>query len=141
MIIRDTYNDKQVKQSIEIKVGRKFSPWERLKMRGVGSQRFTILEASDEIEELLSNDSKLNHCNIELRTRGMIMRFQSKSETYAWLLPFQFLNIYRVGSKLNIYGREHFIKCEPAHNEALDVLFLHKILKLKAQIFPDHHGL
>ena len=141
MIIRDTYNDKQVKQTIEQHVGRKFSPWERLRMRGVGSQRFSIIEATDEIHELLDSDMKQNHCNIELRTRGMILRFQAKSDTYALLLPFQFLNIYRLGSKLNIYGRQHFVKCKPAHNESLDVLFLQKILKLKAQLYPDHHGL
>lgn len=137
MIIKDTYLDRKIKQAITEEVGRKFNAWERLKLRGIGSQRFDITEASENITSLLSQDSKPDTCNIELRTKGMIVRFQSKSDTCAWTIPYHHLNVYRNGSQLSIYNNVEFIKCVPSHNSALDALFLQKIMNLKAQRLGD----
>ena len=137
MIIQDTYLNRKIKKAINEEVGRKFNAWERLRLRGVGSQRFDILSATGGIADLLSRDAKPNTCNIELRTNGIIVRFQSKAETCAWTIPYHFLQVYRSGSNLNIYGKSESIKCKPSHNASLDALFLQKILRLKGESYTD----
>ena len=137
MLISDTYPDKKVLKEINEQVGGKFNLVERWKMNGVGSQRFDIVESSPAISDLLRRDMKPDTCNIELRKRGIIVRFQSKADTYAWTIPYHFLQIYRTTNRVNIYSKTEFMKCAPSFNSRIDSLFIAKILELKGGSFTD----
>lgn len=137
MLRNVSYNNKQTKQEIIDLIGMPFSIGKRIKLRGIGSQRFLITTASHEISNLLALDSNLNYCNIELRKKGVIIRFRSLLETYAWIIPFWKLNIFKNGNVYSIYSDGYKMTLKPAYNVKADKLFLRKIQHLKAQYFAQ----
>ena len=73
MILETTYSSKEIRKRIREAIGRPISLFKRIKIGGVGSQRFVILEASKDFKHLINQDSKLQFCNIELREEGIIL--------------------------------------------------------------------
>jgi len=138
MLIKDTFNDRRSRREIERHVGKKFSFVDRFKMRGIGSQRMLIVDSSNEIADLLALDKKLNHCNLELRQGGLLVRFQSKMHTYAFAIPWHYLTFFRTGESLQVYGQNNHVKLRVAHNEKLDRRFVLKVLQFKALWSEDH---
>jgi hypothetical protein len=137
MLKNVSYNDKQIRHEITDLVGMPFSLKQRIKLRGIGSQRFIITSASPEISNLLALDMNLNYCNIELRQKGIIIRFRSLLETYAWVIPFWKLNMFKNGNAYSIYADGHKMITKPAYNVKANERFLRKIQNLKAQYFEQ----
>jgi len=99
-----------MKDELDQQVGRSFSFSERWKMRGIGSPRMMIYEASPEIQRILDKDADVNYCNAELRTQGIIIRFQSKLETYGFIIPYYRLVFYQNGSSWSFHAAGMFLK-------------------------------
>lgn len=136
MLINVSYkNTKQTKQVIAI-VGAPFSLRERWKMKGIGSPKLKIKEASGEISQLLALDNTTNSCNIELRPKGIILRFRSLLETYALIIPYYKLHVYKGEAAVySIYRDQYFVKVNvdrPSVN-----LFLKKVLQARARLIPE----
>ena len=93
MLLNISYNEPKVKEKIETLVGKPFTLKERLAMNGVGSSKLLISSASVDIHKLLILDNNLNTCNIELRPNGIILRFRSLLETYAFIIPYYKLTV------------------------------------------------
>ena len=75
-------------------------------------------------------DNNINYCNIEIRERGIIIRFRSLLETYGLIIPYHKLVIYKGESKMySFYNDNNFIKII-AENRTTH-LFIKKITKLK----------
>lgn len=115
-----------------MEVGKTLSVFERLKMGGNGSQRYVMVDASHELEELANLDNKTNFCNVELREKGIILRFRSRLETYAWVVPYHLLSIFKNDSHFSVFAGAEFVKLKPAHNAPLNHKFLKKLLEIKA---------
>ena len=64
-----------------------FSLKERWAKGGIGSSKLVIGQSSMDIHNLLVLDNNRNTCNIELRPKGIILRFRSLLETYALVIP------------------------------------------------------
>lgn len=113
MLVNVSYNDLQIKLKINSLIGPPFSLMDRLKKKGIGSPRFLIKESSLNIHNLLVIDRNLNYCNIELRPKGVIIRFRSLLETYGLIIPYYKLKLYK-GKKFqySIYNDDTFIKVE-----------------------------
>ena len=77
MLLNVSYNNKQVKDKIDIEVGKPFTLKERFKMGGIDSPRLVITESSLQIYNLLQLDNNRNVCNIEMRPNGIILGFRS----------------------------------------------------------------
>ncbi len=131
MIRNVSYNDRVIRGEIEAEVGKAISLFKRFKLGGNGSQRFVILEANKELEELANLDNKTNFCNIELRDKGIILRFRSRLETYAWAIPYSLVSVFKYNDHLSIFAGAEFVKLAPAHNASLDQKFLRKLMDLK----------
>ena len=95
MLLNVSYNESEVKKKIEATVGKPFPLKERWSMSGVGSPKLLISSTSTDIYNLLILDNNLNTCNIELRPNGIILRFRSLLETYALIVPYYKLNLYK----------------------------------------------
>ena len=67
MIKNLSYNSKKNKAVLYELVGRPLSLIERFKLRGIGSNKLVITDASKEIVELLRLDNNINYCNIEIK--------------------------------------------------------------------------
>ena len=125
-------NDKQEKE-INNFVGKPFSLIERLKMKGIGSGKILIVDASKEIENLLILDQNINQCNIERRPKGIIIYFRVLLETYALIIPYYKLVIFKVDSDIYTIHIDHR-KVKIKVKSKKDHEFIRNILNEKANL-------
>ncbi len=135
MLLNVSYNDKKITEKIDSEVGKPFTLKERWAMSGIGSPRLFITETSVEIRNLLILDNNRDQCNIEMRPKGIIVRFRSLLETFALIIPYYKLTLYKGDlAKYSIYRDHYFIKVE-ADTKAVQKFFK-KILDYKADNMP-----
>ena len=95
MLMNVSYKDPKQEQTITDLVGKPFSLRDRIKFSGVGSPKLQIVSSSPKIANLLLLDKNLDVCNIEIRPKGIIVRFRSLLETYAMVIPFYKLSVFK----------------------------------------------
>ena len=111
MLLNVSYNEPEIKKKIETAVGNPFSLKERWAKGGIGSSKLLITQTSIDIHNLLILDNNQNTCNIELRPKGIILRFRSLLETYALIIPYYKLTLYKGKAKeYSIYKDKQFVK-------------------------------
>lgn len=135
MLLNVSYTNKDYTRRIDEEVGKPFTLKERWAMGGIGSPRLFITETSVEIHNLLILDNNRDQCNIELRPKGVILRFRSLLETFALIIPYYKLTIYKGDLAIySIYRDHHFIKVQ-ADTKAVQKFF-RKLLDYKADNAP-----
>lgn len=135
MLLNVSYNDKKVTRKIDEAVGKPFTIKERFKLGGIGSPKLEIAETSIEIRNLLILDNNANVCNIEMRPNGIIVGFRSLLESYALVIPYYKLTIYKGDYAIySIYRDNYFIKMK-SDTKAIQKFF-RKILDYKADNAP-----
>ena len=111
MLLNVSYNEPEVREKIETAVGKPFTLKERWAMGGIGSSKLAISSTSIDIHNLLILDNNRNTCNVELRPKGIILRFRSLLETYALIIPYYKLTLYKgKAEEYSIYKDQQFIK-------------------------------
>jgi hypothetical protein len=111
MLLNISYNDPSQRRSIDQEVGKAFSLQKRWSLGGIGSKKLIINSASIDIHNLLILDQNINTCNIELRPKGIILRFRSLLETYGLVIPYYKLKIYKGKSQeYSVYLDQYFVK-------------------------------
>ena len=130
MVKNLSYNSKKNRTILFEIVGRAFSLIERIRLKGIGSGKLIIIDASEEIIELLKLDNNINYCNIELRTNGIIIRFRSLLETYGLIIPYYKLVIYKWESNIYSFYKDNYYIKFMADNKKTS-LFVKKIVRLK----------
>lgn len=135
MILNVSYNNKSVSQRIDQEVGKPFTLKERWDMGGIGSPKLIITDASFEIKNLLILDNNRDTCNIELRPNGVIVRFRSLLETFALIVPYYKLTLYKGESSVySLYRDQYYIKV--ASDTKAVQKFFKKLLGYKADNTP-----
>lgn len=135
MLVNVSYNDRDRSRRIDTLVGKPFTLKERWAMNGIGSPKLFITGSSLQIRNLLLLDNNRDSCNIELRPKGIILRFRSLLETYALVIPYYKLTLYK--GDLGIYSvhvDNHFVKVR-ADTKAIQKFFV-RILGYKADQQP-----
>jgi len=126
-----SYNNSKIKSEINDVLGNPFTIFERIKLRGVGSPKYIISQTDSIITNLLNLDNNTNQCNIELRPKGIIVSFRSLLETYALIIPFYKLKLFKGQSNVySIYIDEYFIKILAEKKNEHE--FIKKINKFKS---------
>lgn len=137
MLLNVSYSDKKITKKIDAEVGKPFPLKERWKMGGIGSPKLKIVEASMEIRNLLILDNNADNCNVEMRPKGIIVGFRSLLESYALIIPYYKLTIYKGNLAVySIYRDNYFIKVE-ADTKAVQKFF-RKLLDYKADNAPTN---
>lgn len=135
MLLNVSYNDKKIKEKLLDEVGKPFSFFERIKMKGNGSPGLKITEASAEITQLLDLDSNANKCNVEIRQKGILVGFRSLLESFALVIPYHKLTLYKgKPEEYSIYRDEHFIKVKADHPAIHE--FFQKVQEYKSDHTP-----
>lgn len=135
MLVNVSYNNREVTRKIDQAVGKPFKLKERWAMKGIGSPKLFITETSVEIRNLLILDNNTDSCNIEMRPKGIIVRFRSLLETFALIIPYYKLTIYKGDFAIySIYRDNHFIKVK-SDTKAIQKYF-RKLLDYKADNAP-----
>ncbi|WP_339716141.1 hypothetical protein [uncultured Kriegella sp.] len=135
MLLNVSYNDKSITRKIDTEVGKPFPLKERWAMKGIGSPKLFIFETSVEIRNLLILDNTIDSCNIELRPKGIIVRFRSLLETFALVIPYYKLTVHK--GNLATYGvyKDHYFIRVQADTKAVQKFFK-KMLDYKADNTP-----
>ncbi|SDM77660.1 hypothetical protein [Kriegella aquimaris] len=135
MLLNVSYTDKSITRKVDAEVGKPFTLKERWAMKGIGSPKLFISETSVEIRNLLILDNNTDSCNIELRPKGIIVRFRSLLETFALVIPYYKLSIYK--GNLATYGvyKDHYFIRVQADTKAVQKFFK-KMLDHKADNTP-----
>ncbi|UOY05236.1 hypothetical protein L0P88_14925 [Muricauda sp. SCSIO 64092] len=137
MLLNVSYSDKKITKKIDVEVGKPFPLKERWKMGGIGSPKLKIVEASMEIRNLLILDNNADNCNVEMRPKGIIVGFRSLLESYALIIPYYKLTLYKGNLAVySIYRDNYFIKVE-ADTKAVQKFF-RKLLDYKADNAPTN---
>ena len=135
MLVNVSYNNKEITRKVDKEVGKPFTLKERFALKGIGSPKLFITESSSGIRDLLLLDNNLDRCNIEMRPKGIIVRFRSLLETFALVIPYYKLTIYKGDFAVySIYRDHHFIKVR-SDTKAIQKYF-RKILDYKADNAP-----
>ncbi len=135
MLLNVSYNNPDIKEKIDREVGKTLTLVDRFKLKGSGSPRLIITSVSIDIHNLLILDNNRNTCNIEIRPNGIIVRFRSILETYALVIPFWKLKIYKgKAEEYSIYRDHYFIKVE-AKDENVHKFFK-KLISYKGDNAP-----
>lgn len=135
MLVNVSYNNKEITRKVDKEVGKPFTLKERFALKGIGSPKLFITESSSGIRDLLLLDNNLDSCNIEMRPNGIIVRFRSLLETFALVIPYYKLTIYKGDFAVySIFKDHHFIKVR-SDTKAIQNYF-RKILDYKADNAP-----
>lgn len=130
MLKNISYNDSKVFDEINNYVGKPYTIFQRIRIGGIGSSKLIINKADSKISNLLNLDNNINKCNIEIRPKGIIIRFRSLLETYGLIVPFYKLKLFKgKANEYSIYNDNYFIKIEVNKKNEHD--FFKKITKMK----------
>ncbi len=137
MLLNVSYTNSEITRKVDNEVGKPFKLKERWAMGGIGSPKLLITETSIEIRNLLILDNNIDCCNIEMRPKGIIVRFRSLLETFALVIPFYKLTIYKGDFAIySIYRDNYFIKVR-SDTKAIQKFF-RKILDYKVDNAPTY---
>ncbi|WP_373057095.1 hypothetical protein [Zunongwangia sp. H14] len=135
MLQNISYNRPAIKRKIDAEVGKTFTLLERMKLNGTGSPKLHITAASIDIHNLLILDKYTNTCNVEMRPNGIIVMFRSILETYALIIPYHKLTLYKgKAEEYSIYRDHYFIKVKA--DKASIHKFFRKVIDYKADNAP-----
>ena len=137
MIYNISYKDNKQIELINNSVGKPYSLTSRIKLGGVGSPKYYIKSSDKKIDSLLILDNNDNTCNIEMRPKGIIIRFRSLLETYALVIPYFKLSIFKpTGDTYSIHsGENKIIIITQTENKRK---FIKRVLEQKAKISKDY---
>lgn len=135
MLVNVSYNNKEITRKVDEAVGKPFTLKQRWGMGGIGSPRMPVTESSMEIRNLLELDNNLNTANIEIRPGGIIVRFRSLLETFALVIPWHKLTLYKGDADVwSVYRDHYFLKLRTREKAA--VKFMKKLSNYKADQAP-----
>ncbi|MCH1547750.1 MAG: hypothetical protein L7S44_04245 [Flavobacteriaceae bacterium] len=130
MLKNISYNDSKIFDEINEYVGKPYTIFQRLRIGGIGSSKLIINKADSKISNLLNLDNYINKCNIEIRPKGIIIRFRSLLETYGLIIPFFKLKLFKgKANEYSIYIDNFFIKVQVNKKDEHD--FFKKITKMR----------
>ncbi|MGO3182601.1 MAG: hypothetical protein ACTIJ9_07190 [Aequorivita sp.] len=138
MLLLVSYNDRVITSKIDKELGKPFPLMERFKMGGIGSPKLILIETSIQISNLMNVDNNRNVCNIEMRPKGIIVGFRSQLNSYALIIPYYKLAIYKGrAEEYTIHKDNYFFKFE-AHAEDKGIhKFIKKLIEAKNQAAPN----
>lgn len=132
MLYNVSYNNKKIDREISEEVGAVLTLKERWKLKGSGSPKLFITSCSIQIHNLLVLDNNANSCNVEIREKGIIVRFRSLLETFALPIPFYKLTIYKGrAQEYSIHKDNYFVKLKADHKR------IHKFFDKLSQLKSD----
>lgn len=135
MLVNVSYNNKEITRKVDKEVGKPFTLKERFALKGIGSPKLFITESSTGIRDLLLLDNNLDSCNIEMRPKGIIVRFRALLETFALVIPYYKLSIYKGDFAVYSIFRDHYFIKVRSDTKAIQKYF-RKLLDYKADNAP-----
>ncbi|WP_250432430.1 hypothetical protein [Hanstruepera flava] len=138
MILNSTHTEKNHKQIIADLVGKPYSFFEAIKLKGIGSKRMIVSEVSPNLRVLMNKVTDVNYANIELRRGGIIVYINKGLQNFSWIIPFYQLVIYRTNG-MSIHAQGKFIHFKNNKTFKENKQFFSKLLDLKVAYDVQHN--
>jgi len=110
MLVNVSYNNKNITRKVDEAVGKPFTLKERFSLKGIGSPKL-------------------------LRPKGIIVRFRSLLETYALVIPYYKLTVFKGDFSVYSIHKDHYFIKVKADTKAIQKFF-RKLLDYKADNAP-----
>lgn len=133
MLFEASYYSKKTQKEINELVGAPFSLYKRLAIGGIGSQRLLLSTTSPKIQQLLDKQNTPPYTNLEIRPKGIIMWFRVKLDNWVLVIPYYKMNIFKNTNQLNLYCDSWKCYLSSANNLRLDMKFVEKLIRMKAE--------
>ena len=132
MILNISYQSKSQERDINDYVGLSYTFWESLKMGGSGSQKLIINDCHEIFDPYLKQLHSTKYCNIELRPRGIGLRFRYKLEAIGWFIPYTTLDYHHEDFSLKIQDQltGFFMNLKASHRNRINLKFMNKMRQL-----------
>mgnify|MGYP000299353912 FL=1 len=132
MILNISYQSKSQERDINDHVGLSYTFWESLKMGGSGSQKLIINDCHEIFDPYLKQLHSTKYCNIELRPRGIGLRFRYKLEAIGWFIPYTTLDYHHEDFSLKIQDQltGFFMNLKASHRNRINLKFMNKMRQL-----------
>jgi len=134
MIINITFPNHNTKRLVQEETGPSWSWKDRIKLGGIGSQKYRIIWATEEIMEHFKDPDDPHFGTIELRTRGLIFHFSNNHQRYGWLIPYPLFSVVKTKSSFEIHFGKNQLELGPANNQTLEMKFLAKLMTMKGRL-------
>jgi hypothetical protein len=122
--------EKDLVKKINNLVGKPYSFFKRLKMKGVGSSRMIVDDFSEGFKDYFSQNMSLRYCNFELRPNGIMVHFNQNHSRYSWVIPYHRLSMFRSAS-FSIHSEGEFLRIRKDNNLKINSKIIKRILSLK----------
>jgi|TARA_B110000259_G_C13928358_1_gene367864 hypothetical protein len=132
MILNISYQSKSQERDINDHVGLSYTFWESLKMGGSGSQKLIINDCHEIFDPYLKQLHSTKYCNIELRPKGIGLRFRYKLEAIGWFIPYTTLDYHHEDFSLKIQDQltGFFMNLKASHRNRINLKFMNKMRQL-----------
>ena len=132
MILNISYQSKSQERDINDYVGLSYTFWESLKMGGSGSQKLIINDCHEIFDPYLKQLHSTKYCNIELRPKGIGLRFRYKLEAIGWFIPYTTLDYHHEDFSLKIQDQltGFFMNLKASHRNRINLKFMNKMRQL-----------
>ncbi|MDA7854174.1 hypothetical protein N9A68_00630 [Cyclobacteriaceae bacterium] len=132
MILNISYQSKSQERDINVHVGLSYTFWESLKMGGSGSQKLIINDCHEIFDPYLKQLHSTKYCNIELRPKGIGLRFRYKLEAIGWFIPYTTLDYHHEDFSLKIQDQltGFFMNLKASHRNRINLKFMNKMRQL-----------
>ena len=132
MILNISYQSKSQERDINDHVGLSYTFWESLKMGGSGSQKLIINDCHEIFDPYLKQLHSTKYCNIELRPKGIGLRFRYKLEAIGWFIPYTTLDYHHEDFSLKIQDQitGYFMNLKASHRNRINLKFMNKMRQL-----------
>lgn len=129
--ISEDFNDK--KDIITDQIGKPFNLEDRKKLNGTVLRNLAVTAASIDVYNLMILNEGQSFCSLEMRTKGINISFKAKTDTYALVIPFYKLKIYKgKAEEYSFYKDHYFIKIMAGAKEPEVHQFVRKLRNFKA---------
>jgi len=139
MVLDTTYTDKEKEALINDLVGKPFRLLQILRMRGIGSKRMTIDEASPNMQAYLNSVADTTYANIELRPLGILVRINKGLKNFIWVIPYYQLHLYHTNG-ISIHGQGRFVHFRNNQTYRENKVFFEKLLNEKVKYDTEFHS-
>lgn len=140
MIFNTTYSNKKQDELINDLVGKPFSLWQSIMIKGTGSKRMIIEEVSPNMNQYLNTVSAVTYSNLEIRPVGLLVRINQGLKNYTWAIPYYRLGIHK-GHGTSIHADGKFITFRPNIMFRENKVFFDKLLNEKVKYEAQYHTL
>ena len=129
-------NSPKFREQVKELVGKPFSIWQRLRMKGNGSGRLEVAEYSFKLANCFGENSGRKQAIIELRPKGIIIYIRNHINDYVWCIPYRNLCIFQ-SNLYSIHSNGNYVKIDLNKSLKLTKSFFKKMYQEKTKFIEN----